>query len=184
MERAKSDDSITESVAANPVYRRKDPDLPLRHIYFYYLEKADDGSESLRVYLVDQGSDKVVDAETVRQLVADADSDVIKPDDTQILNVPWTTKSYLVFVLKSRTHKLAEGNAVSFVRTRPPEINNTFHDGVDVTISSEMSGVFCINHRLDKNGNQIRKSEHFNVDFGVVPPLMRFHAESGTNVGP
>ena len=183
--------------AVEPVYVPKNPHLPVKCIYFYYLKH--DGTEHPEIqayrYLVDQG---VIRYDAVPgilvTLTRSARAGTLDPVGGSVGSIVWRRKSFIAVVLDDRNDNLIGGNAMQFAGGE-----HTFRDGTDITLPEldNISAFYCINH-MKKNRPDDPDLGHERESFDVCIRTVAFpdcdhhltrfpiltHYESGTNQGP
>lgn len=171
-----------------------------KFIYFYYIKKKEEHSEideqrrhpgwELQVFLEKRNGTEEPDEAEIRQLISAADGKQIHPRAFKIDGLPLRHKSYMLFVWKEAKRKLKKAD---FIFEGPPKkTDHSFRWFKEKQLSPELSAVYCVNERLNKDGrplgSQKPETERFKVDFRTTPKLplapKPIHDEAATNIGP
>jgi hypothetical protein len=175
-------------------------------MYFYYMIPGmeDDLSDAeVRSYFFDNVSDDgkpypITDVlATVRYLAVNARDDLDWPPRISggIGDVKWRQKSYIVFLIASRTIKFKHHEGIKVKGNGSYGMNHAFYDGFDRDIEIDFPGTgletmnmfCCTNHICDPDGknlgNRVQDKIYFRLQFEGFAALF-LPDSGGTNMGP
>jgi hypothetical protein len=158
--------SIYEPKEGRPPYHRQPHCL-----YFYYIRFLADGMLYVKHYFHDNGKDAILPTELaplIRKLTLNARNDEESPPSTgsNWRNMKWRRRSYFVIVMDSKNWTFVPNRALTFNPEKGSVPNQSFFDGVDITVdtsaagdgSETITGIQGKNHmKKNKDGDDIDK---------------------------
>lgn len=191
-----SDEARVESSVHNVVYDDQDPNIRSKFIYFYYLTE-DTGIETTAAYVAHRRNPILHGnvQTSISAILNEITLGSLQPSGSDLGDIVWRHKSYIVVVLDSPGEKLTQNDAVTFELIGGGG-NHSFRAGKDIPALpapyQHLSAFYCYNLMKHKDGHVLGDGEFERFQVVVnhgqpqhhVLPNMFTHQDSATNLGP